>query len=176
MCDTSYADDYMLRMLIQDCNTAIQACSVTFSIVFRHYSAFGFVVHLKKGKSAALFALRGKGKLQVETELYNKSDFVIKFDACGKQQSLHVALDYKHVGCFLQCNGSHAKEFRHRSGTAGSSLTLLRRKVFSRAALAQRTKSIVTQAISFGHLYNGKHTASCPAPASTKAIGQYTSE
>ena len=33
MCDTSYADDYMLGMLIQDCNTAIQACSGTFSIV-----------------------------------------------------------------------------------------------------------------------------------------------
>ena len=41
MCDTSYADDYMLGMLIQDCNTAIQACSVTFSIVFRHSSALG---------------------------------------------------------------------------------------------------------------------------------------
>ena len=40
MCDTSYADDYMLGMLIHDCNTAIQACSATFSIVFRHDSAF----------------------------------------------------------------------------------------------------------------------------------------
>ena len=168
MCDTSYADDYMLGMLIQDCNTAIQASSVTFSIVYRHYSAFGFVVNLKKGKSAALFALRGKGKLQVETELYNRSDFAIKFDACGKQQSLHVALDYKHVGCHLQNNGSHAKEFRHRSGTATSSLTLLRRKVFSRASLLQRTKSTVTQAVSFGQLYNGKHTASRPSPSIDK--------
>ena len=126
------------------------------------------VVNLKKEKSAALFALRGKGKLQVETDLYNTSDVAIKFDAGSKQQYLHVALDYKHVACFLQCNGSHAKEFRHRSGTASSSLTLLRRKVVSRAVHTQRTKSTVTQAVSFGQLYNGKHTDSRPAPSIDK--------
>ena len=31
-----------------------------------------------------------------------------------------------------------------------------------------RTKSTVTQAISFGQLYNGKHTASRPAPSIDK--------
>ena len=168
LCDTSYADDYMLAMLIFDCSTAIQVCKVTFSVIFRNYTTFGFVVNMKKGKSAAMFCLRGAGKRQVEFELYNVSDYRIDFDAGHKKQSLHVALEYKHLGCYLQHNGAQSKEFKFRSAVANSSISLLRRKVFSRAAISQRTKSTVTQAISFSQLYFSQHTASLPVPSINK--------
>ena len=160
LCDTSYADDFLLGMLIFDNFTAIQKCRVTFSVIHRHYSAFGFVVNMKKGKSAALFSFRGKGKQQVETQLYNDEHFTIDFEDGRKKLFLHVATEYKHVGCYLQNSCGQAKEFKHRSSAASSSLTLLRRRVFARSALTQRVKSTVSQAVSFGQLYYGKHTAS----------------
>ena len=126
---------------------------------------FGFIVNLKRGKSAALFSLRGKGKQQVERDLYNNMGFKIDFEVDSKRHELHVALDYKYVGCFVQNSGSQAKEFKHRSGTANSSLTLLRRRVFSRAAINAKAKTTVTQAISFGQLYFCEHTSSRPVPS-----------
>ena len=47
---------------------------------------------------------------------------------------------------------------------------MLRRKAFSCAALGQRTKRTVTQVISLGQLYYGKHTASRLAPSIDKGF------
>ena len=120
----------MLAMLIFDCSTAIQVCKVTFSVICRHYTTFGFVVNMKKGKSAAMFCLRGAGKRQVEFELYNVSDSRIDFDAGHTNQSLHIALEYKHLGCYLQHNGAQSKQFKFHSAVANSSISLFDERFF----------------------------------------------
>lgn len=107
----------------------------------------GLEVNWEPGKTEILWRPTGPGSKAIRQRLASNGA-VMPCTIADQEVPLRIVDSYKHLGTWVQANGSHAKEVKARISAARSVWGALAKPFFRKRHVPSTTKSMVFQAIS----------------------------
>ena len=170
VCDVSFADDLVLMALCRDNNAVIAKATLMFEITFCKFAVYGLPLNLKRGKCAVMISARGKGSDKVQFQMYNQMDFQLPVLLPKGPSKVHLVLEYKHLGNWVQSNRACYQEYKYRNAIATSSAKTLENKAFKYPGVLTVTKTNLAVSVPFSQLYYNHHVMSDCNPTITKGF------
>ena len=115
-CNSTFVDDIAFFFKDEDGDNLMRSVEVGISVVHELMESAGLTVNYAKGKTEALVEFRGKGSRATKIKYLSGAEPNVEFKANGKDYSLKLTPDYKHLGSYVQQGGGLAKETRVRGG------------------------------------------------------------
>ena len=127
--DASWLDDVFF-LVVAKAPELLSKSRATIRIVHSVLTSFGFLMNLKPGKSAAMFAWCGRGYELAQKSLARDHRNVIRFTGTDKQKpALFVVDRYKYLGSIIATRMQMLPELKHRERTCVSALRAIRKRV-----------------------------------------------
>ena len=99
--------------------------------VLHQCKRFGLIANTKKGKTALVLALRGKGSQKVAAREFANDKRTVKIVIPdGTEYVIHVEANYLHLGGYLNRQADMAHEARRRTAVARTEYDSVRQQVF----------------------------------------------
>ena len=117
----------------------------------------GMQLNFEKGKTEALWAIRGKGSKRLKLQIAD-ADGHLCWTSQDKHFRLSVTQSYKHLGTWLQAPPRCARDIQARASLAKSAWGSLAKPMYSKSYVALRTKMQAFQALSMSRLMYNAHT------------------
>ena len=113
--DATYVDDITLRAFAVRATDATRITSLIASIALTVLYNAGLYPNMTIGKTQALISFFGQGSRDSAIDLYVTNDCVIPVIVADQPVDLHVALNYKYLGSFIDHKLSRRKDIAHRA-------------------------------------------------------------
>ena len=119
------------------------------------FSAFGFHINWKPGKTEAFICFRGKASVEHKREMFSKGDPKIPLNLSANTEFLRVVHEYKHLGSVLADDGNSAVDVTNRIRASISSYVPLATKVFGNTHICRHVRINLATSLVFSRLlYN----------------------
>ena len=137
-----WMDDLTVVLRADNADAAIQKAGVVSSILLDTLEEHAMRPNLQKGKTALLFALKGRGSRRRKSQFFGpNSPGTMTVIGEHSTRQISVVGEYVHLGGVLHHRGDHRKEMRRRVAMAHQTFNAHRRHIFQNAVISLDRRS-----------------------------------
>jgi hypothetical protein len=155
--DLAYVDDAAIALHAPTLDQLVPMIQQAAVAMHQATQKRGMRLNFEKGKTEALWAIRGKGSKSLKLQIA-EADGHLCWTSQDLPFRLSVTQSYKHLGTWLQAPPRCARDIQARASLAKSAWGSLAKPMYSKSYVALRTKMQAFQALSMSRLMYNAHT------------------
>ncbi|CAL1166596.1 unnamed protein product [Cladocopium goreaui] len=154
-----WMDDLTVVLRADNADAAIQKAGVVSSILLDTLEEHAMTPNLQKGKTALLFALKGRGCRKRKSQFFGpNSPGTMTVIGEHSTRQISVVGEYVHLGGVLHHRGDHRKEMRRRVAMAHQTFNAHRRHIFQNAVIPLDRRVQLFQSLVLSRLLYGSES------------------